>query len=181
VTINQSEIYESLRISTIFSGHTFVTSGLPKELSWNDEQDDAFFCAHPKRRFLLRISNSGEFDAPVHRAMLCNVPYFRHAPPISAALTAVYADIPPLWALVSRLHPKHHAVTAVYRGSAFFATAMHENRVIAKSEDDCHVSVLLAAMTMKQGIDGREWNAFAKKYAETVAAMTRPSPFNKVN
>lgn len=179
MSVNDQEIYESLRISTIFSGHTFITTG--ETLSWNDKQDDAYFQAHPSRRFLLRISNSAEFDAPKHPTMAVSIPNCRLVPPISGVLAAVYEAIPPLWALVARLHPKRHAVTAVYRGSAFFGSQEHQGRTIAKTDDDCHVSVVLQAMQMRRGIDGEEWNAFRKQYAQVHATLTTRNNVARVN
>jgi hypothetical protein len=180
LTINENEIYESLRISTVFSGHTFITTGEPGKITWNDKKDDEFFSDHPKRRFLLRVSNSGEFDAPAISGMNTGIPAFRIVPPISKALEAVYQSIPPLWALVSRIHPKRHVVTAVYRGSAYFATQAYDGRVIAVAEDDCAVAAILQTMSMRCGIDGHEWNAFVRKYHATVAAMSGNTT-NKVN
>jgi hypothetical protein len=168
--INNHEIYESLRISTIFSGHSFVTT--PETLSWNDKQDDAFFATHPKRRYLVRKSNSGEFDAPLVRAHNVSLPNYRILPPISKVLEAVYEKIPPLWTLVCRMDSKRHVLTAVYRGSAFFQTTEHAGRIIANSGDDLEVAVLLQVMQMRRGMDGEEWGAFEQRYRQALAGFT---------
>lgn len=170
MTDNENEIYESLRISTVFSGHSFVTTGVRNTMNWNDTKDDAFFKAHPRRRFLLWIANSGEFDTPVAQAQNATIPVHRILPAPSAALQAVYAQIPPMWALVSRILPAIHVVTAVYRGTAFFGTVEDSGRTLAAGDDD-RVGALMSVFAMKQGIDGHEWIAFERKYKATVVAI----------
>ena len=179
--INENEIYESLRISTIFSGHSFITN--ESRLYWNDEHDHRFFEANRKRLFLLRISNSAEFDAsPIPGADVLSQTGCTK-PPMSAALRSVYEHIPPLWALVCRIAPKRHIVTSVYRGSgrSFIDTTNDHGRIIAATSDDFDVSMLLQLMTMQHGIDREEWIAFKERYQRTVTGFTIGNNATRVN
>jgi hypothetical protein len=178
MTINDNEIYESLRISTIFSGHSFVSDSTNASL--NDDADEKYFAAHPRRRFLLRISNSGEFDAPFTSAFNATIPVHRHMNPASPLLQTVYSEIPPLWALVSRIMPKVHIVTAVYRGSAFFGTTKHEGRTIADG-DEARISALLIAFAIRHGIDPQEWIAFERKYKAVIARIKTTQTSHGIN
>jgi hypothetical protein len=100
----------------------------------NYEDDAAFFKAHSERRLLIRPAQYGEFDLEM---------------PVSDWL-----QMPTVHVLVTQVSPGVHFAVPVYRGKAFFD---------ADVETDSEISLILAEMARREGIDTAEWMMFELK------------------
>jgi hypothetical protein len=133
--------------------------------AYNYVKDCEYFRANRRRNFLIRISNSGEFDPTIGNEGS------RH---MDDVLRSIWNEVPPLWVYVHQMMPGIHNVISIYRGFAFFPTVeMCVGRTLYAADNDDQISMMYCAMNIRRGASQEDMIALKKRYATALASSER--------
>jgi hypothetical protein len=136
-------------------------------------ESDSTYLKVSRQSAFLREAKEGEFDFTPSRSLSAEcypTLALQSAPTPNAILLSLKRYIPRLWTLVTDVGNGTHHVTAIYRGSALWATIERDGNQIASFRNADEFRHALEAIQACEGQNVAEWERFCTRVYDVCMA-----------